>query len=931
MRKQKLPLILAAFMVSGFAMAQEKEKEKNIDEVVLIGYGFTKKKDATGALSSVKAEDFNKGTNTSPEQLLQGKAAGVQITSASGDPNAKSSVTIRGFSSVRAGADPLYVIDGVPLSSGDSSSGRADLGFGAGGASNPMNFINPSDIESMDILKDASATAIYGSRGANGVILITTKKGKKGAGQLSFSATGGFSNISKKYDLLSASEFASASPSNNKGASIDPLKSVLRTGSNQQYDLSYGGGSDNGSYRVSFGYLDQKGIIQNSGQNKTNVSYFLNQKFFDKKLNLESSLSASFIRAYSPPLAESAGAEGDIIISALRWNPTLSLYDSNEASGFTKVSDNPRNPLNLLNYYTDITKTFRTVGNLAATVTIAKGLDFKSSFGVDYSNSQRGVAASNYINVNQIASADGVAGLGNVRKYNYLIENTLNYNTNLTEGLKLNALAGYSFQQFDNYGESIIVTGFGNTHDQNDYLKNIYIGTKVNTSGTGQFVNTAFDEPTVKLQSFFGRAIFTYNDKYTLNAIVRRDGSSKFGDNNKYGTFPAISVAWNIDKEEFSPSVFNSLKLRGGWGITGNQDFPAGASKTYLRPINGVWRTVNYGNPDLRWEQTEQYNAGIDFGIVNNKLTGTLDFYNKTSKDILWYTPEIQRPTDVPFSWKNLKNTKLTSKGVEFTLNYKVVKSQDFNLDVGGNISYNITKTTGIKADGFTGSEGIRTGTLNGQGLTDEFAQGHFEGSELYTYNLIQFLGFDSNGLSLYRTADGGTTSDIGKAVKMHSGSALPNYNVGLYIKGSYKDWDFAANGYGQYGGLIYDNTANALFYSAALSQGTNVTRDIINNGEATTGNANAASTRFLHSSDFFRLANLSIGYTLKGQSGIFDYVKSIRFNVTGQNLFIITGYKGFDPEVNTNKAINGVPSYGIDYASYPKARIFSAGINVNF
>lgn len=931
MKKQKLPLILAAFMVSGFAMAQEQEKEKTIDEVVLIGYGTTKKKDATGALSTVKADDFNKGTNTSPEQLLQGKAAGVQITSASGDPNAKSSVTIRGFSSIRAGAGPLYVIDGVPLSSGDSSSGRADLGFGAGPASNPMNFINPNDIESMDILKDASATAIYGSRGANGVILITTKKGKKGAGQLSFAATGGFSNIAKKYDLLSASEFAKASPSNDKGASVDPLESILRTGTNQQYDLSYAGGSENGSYRVSLGYLDQKGIVENSGQNKTNVSYYVNQKFFDKKLNLESSLSTSFIRAYSPPLAESAGSEGDIIINALRWNPTLSLYDPNEASGFTRVSDNPRNPLNLLEYYTDITKTFRTVGNIAATVTLVKNLDFKSSFGVDYSNSQRQVAASNYINVNQISSADGVASLGNTRKYNCLIENTLNYNAKLAEGLTLNALAGYSFQQFDNYGESITVTGFGNSHDQNDYLNNIYSGTKVNTSGTGQFVNTAFDEPTVKLQSFFGRAIFTYNDKYTLNAIVRRDGSSKFGDNNKYGTFPAISVAWNIDKEEFSPSVFNSLKLRGGWGITGNQDFPAGASRTYLRPVNGVWRTVNYGNPDLKWEQTEQYNAGIDFGIINNTISGSLDFYNKTSKDILWYTPEIQRPTDVPYSWRNLDHTKLTSKGVEFTLNYRVVKSENFNLEVGGNASYNITEAKGIKQDGFTGPEGIRTGILNGQGLSDEYAQGHFEGSELYTFNLLQFVGFDSNGLSLYKTQDGGTTSDIGKAVKMHSGSALPNYNVGLYIKGNYKEWDFAVNGYGQYGGLVYDNTANALFYAAALSQGTNVTKDIINNGEAPIGNANAASTRFLHSSDFFRLSNLTIGFTLKGQSGIFDYVKSIRFNVTGQNLFIITGYKGFDPEVNTNKAINGVPSYGIDYASYPKARTFSAGINVNF
>ncbi len=929
MRKLKIPLFLAAVMISGIAVAQEKEK--TIDEVVLIGYGSTKKKDATGALSSVKAEDFNKGTNTSPEQLLQGKAAGVQITSASGDPNAKSSVRIRGFSSVRAGSDPLYVIDGVPLSSGDSSSSRADLGFGAGGASNPLNFINPNDIESMDVLKDASATAIYGSRGANGVILITTKKGKQGAGQLSFSANNSISNIARKYDLLSASEFAAANPAANKGASIDPLKSILRTGSNQQYDLSYSGGSDTGNYRVSLSYLDQKGIVQNSGQNKTNVSYYVTQKFFDKKLSLESSLSASFIRAYSPPLAESAGAEGDIIISALRWNPTLNLYDPTQASGYTIVGDNPRNPLNLLNYYTDISKTFRTVGNIAGTLAIAKGLDFKTSFGVDYSTSQRAVAASNFINVNQVNSADGVASLGNIIKYNYLVENTLNYNTSLTSDLKLNALAGYSFQQFDNSGNMTTVTGFGNLHDQNDYINNIYFGTKVNSSGSGQFVQGAFDDPTVKLQSVFGRAILNYKEKYILNAIVRRDGSSKFGVNNKYGTFPAVSAAWNIDKEGFLPDVISSLKLRGGWGITGNQDFVSGAATTYLRPLNGVWRTVNYGNSDLKWEETAQANVGIDFGIAKNRLTGSLDLYDKTTKNILWYFYQIQRPSDTPYGWKNLDNTRLESKGVELTLNYKAIRSENFNLEIGGNASYNITKAKNIKADGFTSPDGIRTGTLNGQGLTDEFAQGHFEGEELYTFNLLQFVGFDANGLSLYKTANGGTTNIVGDAVKMHSGSALPKYNVGLYIKGNYKNFDFVINGYGQYGGKVYDNTANALFYRAALSQGTNVPREIVNNGEALLGNSNAASTRFLYSSDFFRFSNFTLGYTLRGNGGIFNVVKSIRFNITGQNLFVIASYKGFDPEVNTNKGINGVPSYGIDYASYPKARVFSAGINVNF
>lgn len=933
-------LIAAAFFTFDFAFAQQvtpdsSSREAKIEEVVLIGYGGVKKKDATGAIASVKSEDFNKGTTTTPGELLQGKAAGVQVSSSSGDPSAKSTIRIRGFSTIRSGGDPLYVVDGVPLSSGDTSAGRGDIGFGGGSSANPMSYINPNDIESMDILKDAGAIAIYGSRGANGVIIITTKKGRKGAGQLNFNATGGISTISHKYSLLSASEFAANTPANNNfGANIDPFESILRTGSNQQYDISYGGGSENGSYRVSLSRLEQKGILQHSGLQKTNVGYNVNQNFFNNKLKLESSINAAFISSTTPATADTAGAEGDIIISALRWNPTRSLYDATTASGYTIIADNPRNPLNLLNLYTDRTKTFRTVGNIAGTLDLAKGLSYKINFGIDYSTAERGVAASNLINIQLISGTSGgggVASIANNTKYSYVTESTLNYNTDLTDNLKLNALAGYSFQEFDSYGQTTVVQGYGNNHDQNYYLDNIFAGTVQNSSGQGNFSQGSYHDATVKNQSFFGRAILTFQDKYVVNAIFRRDGSSRFGANNKYGNFPSVSVAWNIDKESFVPSFFNSLKLRGGFGLTGNQDFPAGVAYGYYQPLSGNYRPVNKENVDLSWEQTSQYNAGLDFGIINNNLSGSLDFYDKTTKDILWFADTILEPSDRANVWRNLQNTRLDNKGVEFALNYKVLHTENFNLEVGGNVAYNITKATGVSADRFDNVVGIRTGIINGQGLTDEYAQGHFEGQELYTFNLLQFVGFDANGLSLYKTASGGTTSNPGDAMKMFSGSALPKYNVGLYVKGTYKKWDFAVNGYGQYGGKVYDNTANALFYGAALTSGTNVTTDVLGTGEAVTGNSNAASTRFLHSADFFRLSNASIGYTLKGVGGMFNVVKSIRFNLTGQNLFVITGYKGFDPEVNTNKAINGVPSYGIDYASYPKARTFSMGVNVNF
>ncbi len=933
MRKLKIPLFLAAVMLGGTAAAQEKEN--NIDEVVLIGYGTTKKKDATGAISSLKAEDFNKGTTTSPEQLIQGKTAGVQITSASGDPNAQSTIRVRGFGTLRSGGDPLYVVDGVPLSSGDTSSGRSDaLGYGSSAAANPMNFLDPNDIESIDILKDAAATAIYGSRAANGVILITTKKGKRGKGMLSLSANAGTSEIAHQYKLLNAEQFAAnTNPANNYGSNVNAMKEILRAGNSNQYNLAYGGASEKGTYRVSLSYLEQNGIIKNSGLNKTNASYNMSQKFFDDYLTIESSLSASFVRTENPPMSESIGAEGDLMISALKWNPTRSFYDSSVPGGlFHYGNDNQRNPLDLLQHYTDKSNTLRMVGNISATVKINKNLNYKSNFGIDYSDSQKGIAMSTliWLKTPYQINGVGVASIGTQNKFNYVSEHTLNYSGRAFDGLKIDGLLGYSYQQFADRGMVSVVSGFGNMTDQNYYLDNIFAGTTQNTSGVGAFRQSSYMMPTVKMQSFFGRAILNFYDKYIINGILRYDGSSKFGENNRYGAFPSVSVAWNVGKEDFTPEFFNELKLRGGWGITGNSDFPSGAALTYLQPLSGVWRTYNYGNPDLRWEQTRQLDGGLDFAIFNNRVSGSFDFYSKESKDILMQQYQVQRPSDNPYSWTNLKNTRITNKGVEMSVNYKIVKTDDFELEIGGNGTYNKSKATGVTADGYNQVNGIITGTISGQGLSDVRAQGHFDGQELYQFNLYQFRGFDANGLSLYEKADGSTTTDVGQAVKRLSGSALPKWNVGLNLKMSYKSFDLFVNGYGQYGGKIYDNTANALFYAAALQNGGNVTTDIIGNGESA-ANSNAASTRFLHSGDFFRLSNASLGYTIKGQGGIFEHITSIRLNVTAQNLFVITGYKGFDPEVNVNKMFNGIPSYGIDYAAYPKARTFSMGLNVNF
>ncbi|MES2240366.1 MAG: SusC/RagA family TonB-linked outer membrane protein [Bacteroidota bacterium] len=893
-----------------------------LKEVVVIGYGTVKKKDATGAVESVKAADFNKGVTTSPEQLLQGKSAGVQVTQASGEPGGSNTVKIRGTSSIRSGGEPLYVVDGVPIGGGNVSSGTTDVGVGAQTARNPLNFINPSDIASMDILKDASATAIYGSRGANGVIIITTKKGSKGAGQLVLNSSYTTATIAKDYNLLDAKAFNAANGgSADFGSSVNAFDAILRTAITKQIDLSYSGGGDNGTYRYSMGYTDQEGIVKNTGVTKYNLGASITHSMFDNKLKFEGNIQTSFIHDQATSLSDNVGAEGDLFVSAVKWNPTRPFF--NPDGSYVKISNSQRNPMDLLDRYTDYTNTARILGNVSATYKLAKGLDYKVGVGVDYSSSNRNVAMSKLLGIDPATSNGGIAVKSYVERSNYLVEQTLNYSTDITNKLKLNAIGGYSFQKFSNQGNSFIGTGFGQYTDQNYYLKNITSATNFAISGT--YAQTAFFDPSNKLQSYFGRAILTYSDKYIFSAVLRRDGSSKFGSSNKYGTFPALSVAWKIIEESFVPKAFSDLKLRVGWGITGNQEFPAGAASTLVKPVEGVPTISNIGNPDLKWEQTAQYSAGIDFGLFDSKLTGSLDYYKKVTSDPLLQVP-VADPSLYSTKWANLPNAQIISQGVEIALNYKIIDNADFSWDLGGNIAFNKGKITGLIEDGYP--TGITTGTVSGQGLSGTIAQGHFDGQSPYTFNLLQFTGFDSNGISTYK--DLNNDGQITEADRTFSGSANPKFNVGLNTSLRYKNWDFVASGYGAYGQKIYNNTENALFVRSLLTTGNNVPAYVVNNGEATSGNSNAASTRFLKSGDYFRLSNAQIGYTFKGDQSLAPWIKSLRVYFTASNIFVITPYNGLDPEVNSNKQFNGIPSLGMDYATYPKSRSFAFGLNVN-
>ena len=892
-----------------------------LEEVVVVGYGTVRKVDATGAVTSVGVKDFNKGINTSVEQLMQGRVAGVNITQNSGQPGGGINVRIRGTSSVRNGNNPLFVVDGVPLSGGDVSPGTGTNNLGSSAAKNPLNFLNPNDIEKIDILKDASATAIYGARGANGVVLITTKKGK-GKGGLEYNVSVGASKITKKYDLLSPTEFvAAAGPLQNLGAQTDWQDVLFRTGLANDHSLTYGGGSDKGSYRFSMGYLNQEGIITNSSMNRYSARFNGDQKFINDKLTIGVNLTVSEINDFGVPVTDNAGFTGDFLGAVLKSNPTMPIYlynksnklDCDTCTIFQRSGGAEPSPAAMLRYTKDITKTLKTLGSISAGLNLMEGLDFKTVLGFDRSKSDRKNAVSRALVVQEISGL-GRLNINNITINNSLWENYFTYNkkfgnTNFT------GLLGYSYQSENVNGNSFELSKF-RIDDAEVMMNNIESASVFAPTGSFATVN--------ELQSYFARVNFSISDKYLLTASLRRDGSTKFGGDNKYGNFPSFAAKWRLISEDFIPkNVFSDLGLRIGYGVTGNQEIPHNLYTQRQRyggwDVNssgdltgGGFGDVAFVNPGLKWESTAQTNIGLDFGFANNRVSGSIDVYDKHTKDLLILVTTAQ-PAPTPFVWKNL-DADVQNRGIELSLNIVAVDGKDFSWNIAGNVAYN--KNVVKKYGGL-----INTGGINGQGLSGAFAQRIAEGQPLFAYFLRQFSGFDAAGNTLYGpNNDRDFQEFLGK-------SPLPSVTGGLTNSISYKGFDASIFFNGVFGNYIYSNTENAYFTKGSLANGRNVTKDVVSSKEGPL-NAPDVSTRFLYKGDFVRLQNLSLGYNVPIAGGI---VKGLRVFIAGQNLMTFTSYPFQDPEVNTNKSLNGVPSFGIDYSAYPRARTWTIGANVSF
>jgi len=880
-----------------------------LNEVVVVGYGTARRRDVTGSSVSVRAKDFNKGVQTSPDQLIQGKVAGVLVLNNSGQPGGATTVRIRGASSIRSGNQPLFVVDGVPLSGGDARPGFSGGGIGNTPAANPLNFMNPNDIASIEVLKDASATAIYGSRGSNGVVLITTKRGQSGAPVIDFTASAGVSNIMKRLEVLSGDEYRVALKQYNQtagdfGTSVDALDAVLQTAITQNYNVAIGGGSENGRYRISGGYLNQEGIVKESGLKKYSANFTSAFKFLNnKRLGLDFNVLTSHTTENIAPISNDAGFTGSLIGQALQWNPTHALIKPGTDSAWIDpaVGATTINPLAMLNAYDDNANISTILASISPSYKITNDLEYRLLYSINRSVGVRRSQVNRFLNAQGIENR-GAARIANNEQTNQSLTHTLNYNKRFTSAFNLNAVVGYEYLKFDSRGNDVSALDF--TNQGLDYFNFLQYSAQT-TRGIGSYAS-----PTTELQSYFGRAIMNYLDKYLLTATLRADGSTKFGKNNKYGYFPSVAVAWNVANEEFlkGNSFISNLKFRVSWGQTGNQEFPSGASlNRFSFGQQSVFQT-NFGNDDLKWETSTTVNAGVDFSIIGDRLSGSIDYFNKKTTDVLFEQTNVQ-PAAGGRIWINLPGYVL-NKGVEISLNSGLVRTEDLSWNLGVNASFLQNNVEGIL--GF-----YETGALSGQGISGARSQRIVSGQPLNTFYLRTFQGIDN--------ASGQSKFDDDGNSLFYSGSPNPKLLMGLSTDLNYKKFTASINMNGNFGHYLYNNTANTVLPIGNLGT-RNVAKSLINSGvKEDVSNPIAPSTRYLEKGDYVKLANATISYSI-GSLG--SFFKNANVSLTGQNLFVITNYSGFDPEVNTDKQVDGIPSLGIEYTPYPSARTILLGIN---
>ncbi len=875
---------------------------QTIGEVVLIGYGTQKKSDLTGAITSITSKDFIAGNIQSPEQLITGKVAGVQITNNGGAPGSGATIRIRGGSSLNANNDPLIVIDGVPVESS-----------GISGSANALSFINPNDIESFSILKDASATAIYGSRASNGVIIITTKKGKAGDKMhVQFNTVQSLATGTRFVDVLTGDEFRSVvNERGNAGAkailgtaNTNWQDQIFRTAFSSDNNVSLTGALKETPYRLSVGNLSQNGILKTTSMNRTSASFGITPEFLDRHLRVDVNLKG--IRQ-----GNNFGEQG-AIGAAVNFDPTQPVYSNSDKFGgyyeWLDANGNPntlatRNPLSLLETTTNTSNVLRSIGNVQLDYRFHFLPDLRANLNLGYDVSQSSGVRQIAADVASNYSRGGVDATYNQSKINKVLDFYLNY-TKESGIHKVDLLGGYSYQDFvredSSLDKNVAGTVFTNTYYKSQYT----------------------------LVSFYGRLNYTLASKYLFTFTLRDDGSSKFGPGNRWGLFPSAAFAWKIKDETFLKNVkgVDDLKLRLGYGVTGQQDvfgdYPYLARYTpSLENAQYQFGNVFYNtlrpegyDANIKWEQTTTYNAGLDYAFADGRVTGSIDYYFKQTKDLLAVIP-------VP-AGSNLTNQILTNvgnienKGLEFVINVNPVRKRDLRVDIGFNLTYNentITNLTKVEDPTYPGI--LVGGISGGVGNTVQIHTVGYNTNAFYVYRQV----YDENGNpieGLYEdtNGDGRSTPDDRYRYK----SPNPRLFMGANAQVTYKDLSFSFVARSNIGNYMYNNiySERGVYRSIANSNNflSNLSPDVFNSNFQ---NNQYFSDYYIQNASFLRLDNVTLGYNL---SSLFNNKFRAHLSLIGQNLALATKYKGIDPEIQG----------GIDNNFYPRPRTISLGLNVN-
>lgn len=893
-----------------------------LSDVVVIGYGSVRKKDLTGSVATVSAKDFNTGAISTPEQLIAGKVAGVSIISNSGAPGSGSTIRIRGGASLNASNDPLIVIDGMPIDGG-----------GISGQANALALLNPNDIESFSVLKDASAAAIYGARASNGVILITTKKGKKGAMKVDFSSQLSIGNVSKQADVLSASEIRDIV----LGSGNSTLKALLGTANtnwqNQIYqtavsndnNISLSGTAKNIPYRLSLGNLDQRGVLKTDELKRTTVGFNLNPTLLDNHLTINFN--------YKLSNSQSHFANQGAIGAATYFDPTQAVYsnsarfggywewlDPNSSTGLKSLS--PKNPLGLLMQNNDNSNVTRQIASALFDykvhflpdlhVVVNTGVDVAEGKGTSVINDS---AASNY-NRYKDASNKFHGGVNNQYRQtrtNSYVNAYLNYAKDIKAiDSRLELVAGYEYQDYKSkyYNFSDL------TYDK----------TVVSSP------NYAYSIPEYRLVSYLGRANLNIKNKYVLTASVRQDGSSKFNPNNRYALFPSAAIAWKLKEENFlkTSNVISDLKLRASYGVTGQQDgigyydyisyYNLGSNSAQYQFGNtfySIYRPNGYYF-NRKWEQTATTNVALDFGLFENRVSGTIEAYNRTTTDLL---NEINQPAGTNFSNKIVANVgSMENKGVEVTLNFQPIKNKTTTWDVSFNATYNKNRITKLTISDDPNYAGARYGGISGGTGNTILIQsvGYNRGAYFVYKQIYDAMGKPIDGLFADLNRDGIINE---KDLYQYKGND-PQFFFGASTNLTYKKWNA--------GFVLRANVGNYMYNNVASSSGTlrnflnpigyinNGSRDYLTTGFSGSGSNYYLSDYYVQNASFLRMDNINIGYNV---GKVFHNKANLKINANVQNAFIITKYKGLDPEVNG----------GIDNNFYPRPRTFVLGLNLNF